>query len=244
MTAQDQRINLAPEVVEHDGVLVVRDDLFPGGSKARFVPALFEHEDELVYASPCEGGAQTALAHCAAILGKRATIFVAKRASPHPRSMLAKQLGAKVLQVEPGYLSVVQARSKKYAQDRGVCLLPFGLDVAVAGPVLAHAARSTGIEPDEVWCAGGSGVLARALRVAWPKARLHIVQVGKDIEPGKLLVGASVHVHPLKFGERCKSRAPFNSDPHYDAKAWEICQRQRSREGVVLFWNVTGDVVQ
>ena len=30
------------KIVEHEGVLVVRDDLFPGGTKARFLPALFE----------------------------------------------------------------------------------------------------------------------------------------------------------------------------------------------------------
>jgi hypothetical protein len=29
-----------PQVIEHDGVLVVRDDLFPGGTKARYLPLL------------------------------------------------------------------------------------------------------------------------------------------------------------------------------------------------------------
>ena len=52
----------APLVTEHDGVLVVRDDLFPGGTKARFLGTLFNGVDEVVYASPAEGGGQTALA--------------------------------------------------------------------------------------------------------------------------------------------------------------------------------------
>ena len=47
------------------------------------MPALFEGCDEAVYASPAEGGAQTALATVARQLGKRATIFVAKRHKPH-----------------------------------------------------------------------------------------------------------------------------------------------------------------
>jgi hypothetical protein len=47
-----------PLIIEHEGVLVGRDDLFPGGTKARFLGTLFNDVDELVYA---EGGVQTAL---------------------------------------------------------------------------------------------------------------------------------------------------------------------------------------
>src|SRR3954470_18758195 len=107
-----------PDIIirEHDGILVVRDDLFPGGTKARFIPHLFTDCDEVVYASPAEGGAQTALAQVAHDLGKKATIFVAKRATPHPRALMAKALGAKVMQVTPGYLNVVQARATEYVR--------------------------------------------------------------------------------------------------------------------------------
>lgn len=60
-----------PQVIEHDGGIVVRDDLFPGGTKARYLPLLFDGADEVVYASAAEGGAQTALAIVAAQPGKR-----------------------------------------------------------------------------------------------------------------------------------------------------------------------------
>ena len=82
-----------PVTIEHDGVLVVREDLFPGATKARFLGCMFEGADEAVYASPAEGGAQVALATVARQLGKQATIFVARRASPHPRTMEAAKLG-------------------------------------------------------------------------------------------------------------------------------------------------------
>jgi hypothetical protein len=228
-----------PVVVEHDGVRVVRDDLFPGGTKARFLPALFEGVDEVVYASPAEGGAQTALATVAAALGKRATIFVAKRAEPHPRALMAKRLGAKVMQVSPGYLAVVQKRAADYAAARGAYLSPFGVDLPIATSVLAEAAASTGLDPEEVWCASGSGVLARGLAAAWPSAAFHVVQIGRDLDESDVPPGATVHVHPLKFGDRCKTLPPFPSDPHYDAKAWELCQTQKG-PGRVVFWNVTG----
>src|SRR4051812_31191633 len=95
------RTTLAPVLGKHDGVLVVRDDLFPGGTKARFLGMMFEGADEMVYASPAEGGAQTALATVARRLGKQATIFVARRATPHPRTIAAAKLGAKIVTVAP-----------------------------------------------------------------------------------------------------------------------------------------------
>lgn len=91
--------------MEHEGVLVVRDDLFPGGTKARFLGLLFDGAEEVVYASPAEGGAQVALATVARTLSKRATIFVARRAKPHPRTLEAAKLGAKIFSITPGYLS-------------------------------------------------------------------------------------------------------------------------------------------
>jgi hypothetical protein len=225
-------------------VQVVRDDLFPGGTKARFIPLLFDGVDEVVYASPAEGGAQTALATVAAALGKHATIFVAQRKDPHPRARMAKRLGAKVMQVSPGYLSVVQSRAAGYATYRGAKLLPFGLHVPEAAEVISAAARSTGLDPAEVWCASGSGVLARALGAAWPKAAVHVVQVGRLLKPEDVPPNAVVHVTHIPFEKRHPRSPPFPSDGHYDAKAWWEMQDHIAHrpvpEGTRLFWNVTG----
>ena len=231
-------IQAAPVVADHAGVRVVRDDLYPGGTKARYLRILFDDCDELVYASPAEGGAQTALAICAQQVGKQATIFVAKREKPHPRALMAKRHGAKVLQVAPGYLTVVQARARAYCEARGAKLAPFGVDLPEAIACIAEAALATGEDPDEIWCASGSGVLMRGLAAAWPKARRHSVQVGRDLSPADV-AGASIHVAPLSFGQASKAACPFPSDPHYDRKAWTICQALRG-PGKVLFWNVTG----
>lgn len=229
---------MTPVVREHDGIAVVRDDLFPGGTKARFFLPLFDHHDELVYGSPAQGGAQTALAHAAAQAGRRCTIFVAKRAQPHARALEAKRLGAKVYQVAPGYLNVVQARARLYCADTGAFLLPFGADLPEAIETIAAAARATGESPDEVWCAGGSGVLARGLALAWPGARRFVVQIGRPLAP-RDVAGATILVHGLRYEQEARASVQFPSDPHYDAKAWELC-RQRRGAGRVLFWNVTG----
>jgi hypothetical protein len=230
---------IKPRVIEHDGVLVARDDLFPGGTKARFIPILFEGADEVVYTSPAEGGAQTALATVAAHLGKRATIFVAERAQPHPRTLMAKRLGAQIVQVSPGYLNVVQARAREYSDQTGALLAPFGFDIRGAAQAIAQAALSIGEESAEVWCAGGSGVLARGLAQAWPNARRHVVQVGRPLSPNDV-AGATIHDdYSKRFKWAIKRKPPFPSDPHYDAKAWELCIAQKG-SGRVLFWNVTG----
>jgi len=228
----------APQVIEHDGILVVRDDLFPGGTKARFLQLLFEDADEVVYASAAEGGAQTALATVAAQLGKRATIFVANSTKLDFAERLAKRLGAKVMQVSPGYLSTVQARAREYSRQAGARLAPFGVDMPEAIEAIAEAARSIEIEPDEIWCASGSGALARGLASAWPNARRHVVQVGRTLTANEV-AGATIHVYPLPFGGGAKTRPPFPSDPHYDAKAWEQCAARKG-PGRVLFWNVAG----
>lgn len=228
----------APIIREHGAVWVVRDDLFPGGTKARFMPVLFEGAEEAVYASPAEGGAQTALATVAKDLGKRATIFVAARAKLHPRTLEAAKLGAKVVPVRPGYLSVVQARAKDYAKANGAQLVPFGVDLPEAITRLADAALATGLDPDEVWCAAGSGVLARALAKAWPRARRHAVQVGRELAREDV-ANATIHVYPRPFSDVAKAISPFPSDPHYDAKAWET-MTVRKGPGRVVFWNVAG----
>lgn len=199
---------------------------------------LFAEADEIVYATPAEGGAQSALAWAARATGKRSTLFVAKRATPHPRALMAKALGATVYQVTPGYLSVVRKRAQDYCAATGAVHAPFGLNTPEAIETIAAAALATGIEPDEVWCASGSGVLARSMAQAFPMARRHVVQVGRALTPEDV-AGATIHVHPLSFGQTCRSQPPFPSDPHYDAKAWEIAKARRGA-GLVLFWNVTG----
>lgn len=227
-----------PILRDHDGITVVRDDLFLGGTKARFLPLLFKDREEVVYASPCEGGAQTALAWTARRLKKRATIFLAKRKTPHERALEAKAAGAKIFQVNPGYLNNVRAKAQLYCQSNGAFMAPFGMDTDPFIEAVAQCARTIDFDPDEVWCAAGSGVLARGLRMAFPRARRFVVQIGRTVNPDEI-GNAGIIAHYLPFEKECKTRPPFPSDPHYDAKAWEICKAQRG-PGKVLFWNVTG----
>ena len=85
--------------------------------------------------------------------------------------------------------------------------MPFSADMPEAITAIADAAHAIGIKPDEVWCAAGSGVLARGLAAAWPNARRHAVQVGRTLTPH--VAGATIHVYPAPFSREARSDPPF-----------------------------------
>ena len=224
-----------PVVEEHSGFLIVRDDLLKGGTKMRAIMPLIESSlaSEFVYASPAQGYAQVALAYCARMAGRKATIFTAKRKEMHPLTSLAKQAGAKIVMIPNGYLVVVQARARDYAKEVGAYLVPFGVEDKRCMQHIAAAAQSIGIQPSEVWTVAGSGVLTRSLQIAWPSASFNAVLVGKkDSAVGK----ARRIIHLDAFDKPARILPPFPSAKNYDAKAWEHINRHASLGA--LFWNV------
>lgn len=226
----------APVLEQHGQITVVRDDLLPGGTKMRYILPLLHGrpESEFVYASPAFGYAQVALAHCAAMVGRRATVFTAKRKEPHALTLRAARAGARVVMVPHGYLSNVQAKARIYAERSGAYLVPFGVEVPEAMDCLADVARAMPA-PAEVWTVAGSGVLTRSLQIAWPAARFHAVVIGKaDSDVGR----ATRHIAPMPFEKACRDAVPFPSSPWYDAKAWAFIRRHASPGA--LFWNVGG----
>ena len=133
-------------------------------------------------------------------------------------------------------LNVVQSRARELAARNYWALAPFGLCTPHARQEIAAAARSTSVQPDEVWCASGSGTLARGLALAWPSARRHTVQVGHRLMPAEV-GGATIHLSDYLYRVAVPWR-DFSSDEHYESKAWRLCCQQRG-DGVVVFWNVT-----
>jgi hypothetical protein len=220
------------------GIYVVRDDLVSGGTKRCFLDQLICGKQEVVYASPAYGGAQIAIAHAAKELGSLATIFVAKRAVPHPRTLEAKAAGAKIVQVSNGYLSNVQSKAKAYSESTGSTLLPFGLETPIAFDAIAARARIVANligEIDEVWSVGGSGVLTRGLQRGLNAKRYFVVQVGRELKPQE---AGRARIIPAKipFEKDARKPPPFPSCSNYDAKGWEPFVLQG--KGKRLFWNV------
>ena len=223
-----------PKIEMFDGVHVVRDDLIPGGTKQRVIPDLLSGADEFVYASPVYGYAQVALAHACKAMGKKATIFTAKRKHPHPLTIKAMKAGAKFVFIKPGYLSNVQSKCRQYCEYSGATYLPFGLDNARFVDAITEVARQVDFEPREVWTVAGSGVLSRALQKRWSKAKFFAVQIGKEPKVGR----AELLKAPEKFEADAKIKPPFPSASNYDAKAWRFIKQYAG--GDALFWNVAG----
>lgn len=230
-----------PVLEEHCGVMVVRDDLYPGGTKARVFEDLYKTYEEIIYCCAATSCTQVSLATSAKALGKRATVFLAERADQTRQTKAALELGALVHQIRPGYMNVIHARAVEYAQDLNhpSLLASLGFDIPVVIDKLAEVAEAVPFEPDEVWCAAGSGVLTRALQKAWPGAVHCAVQVGKNSD-----VGHAVRFkHPLDFEKEYEGKTEFPSERHFDAKAWDLCKRYKGRYGdKVLFWNILGNI--
>lgn len=225
---------MLPDIVleEVDGFTIVRDDLLPGGTKRRALPALFDDHQEYVYASPVFGYAQVALAHAARDHDKCATIFCAARKEMAPLTRQAMDAGALIVEVPYGYMSVVKARAFEYCKTHNACLLPFGLDDPRFIAAMADIVRGLDLNPFEVWSAVGSGTLTRSLQAAWPSVDFHGVRVGAEPEAGR----ATLYVAPEKYEQAARNPPPFPSCKNYDAKVWQF-MKQFGHAGA-LMWNL------
>jgi hypothetical protein len=236
-----------PPVIEmHEGVTVVRDDLVPGGSKARFLPLLIRGAREAVFGGPFCGGAPYALAVVGQRLGIPVTLFYAQRKRLHPLQAAAQAAGARLEWVPAGRIAHVQKRAREYAAAAGARFLPLGFDAPDAeGPYLAamRAVRDQIGVPGQVWCATGSGMLARCLGRAFPEAAVYGVAVGLASRHDAQDFPPNVRLLPTlyRFDQAVAEAAPFPCHAHYDRKAWLGARAAASgrRAGThVLFWNV------
>jgi hypothetical protein len=230
-------------IEEHEGVDVLRDDLLPGGSKSRFLPALIQGQREVVFGGPFCGGAPLCLAVYGQKMGIKVTLFYAKRKELHRNQKRALECGATIYQVPFGYMSNVQAKAKKYCADTGALFLPLGFDVPAANePFIAQmkAVREQQGKYDEVWVANGSGMLTRCIANAFPDAEIKSVIVGLKSRNSKQPYPKNVELIdcPYKFEQDCKTKPPFKSSENYDAKAWEQLRKRGTRGKRILFWNV------
>jgi hypothetical protein len=239
-----------PIIEEHEGVLVVREDLVAGGSKIRFLPHIVGGAKEIVFGGPYCGGAPYALSVWGARMGVAITLFSAKRNELHWRQKAGFRLGSTLYQVPAGRMSVVQHRARTYAKEAGALFLPLGFDLKDATEPFEAVMRRVRAEVgqmDEVWCATGSGMLARCLGQAFPDATIKGVVVGLKSRNQAQAFPPNVELIecPYDFADPCRLRAPFPSCLNYDAKAWEALKaHSTAAPGRALFWNVLGDTPQ
>ena len=245
--------NPAPEVVEHDGLLVVRDDMLGYGSKIRGLDYMIGHAPEYANidkwcfgACPAVGYAQISLPYLCNRYGKEAHLFMAKRNMDklHPNQKMGIELGANYHWIPNGMLNVTKARCREYvAEDPEHRMeFPLGLEHPTVIGSLIKVARNLNIQPDHVWSVGSSGTLNRSLQLAWPDADCFVVGVGHGMDDRE--IGRATHFRsPYKFNQKVKDMdaPPYPSVPEYDAKLWSVVReyyKENEKPNTILLWNV------
>lgn len=229
--------NPDPVVVEHEGVRVVRDDLIMGTkSRAGDLLAFKAPAETLVYCQPRTGLAGVSLLDVAKHHGRKVVLFMpsSKRVSHHQACCIER--GAEVHFHRIAAMPNLNLKAKKYAEKHGYFFIPLGLRHELATAAIVHAASQIP-EPEEVYVATSTGVLNRALQIAWPNARFNGVAVARNMKSGEL--GRSlITSEPLPFikAEKKENLPPFPSIDTYDGKVWKYVPKNSGKN--ILFWNV------
>ena len=229
--------NPQPVIKEYDGVRVVRDDLITG-SKVRGGDLLISriNQSRLVYVQPRTGLAGVSLLDVAKRHNKSVRLFMpsSKRISHHQACCIER--GAEYDFYRVAAMPNLNRIADKWAQDNDdAFFIPLGLkhELVTAGIVKVASAIPA---PEEVWTVVSTGVLHRALQIAWPNAKFHAVAVARNMKSGE--VGHdSIISAPEPFTTAIKDDLPpFPSIDTYDAKAWRYIPKNSGKD--ILFWNV------
>ena len=234
----------APQLVDHDGFKVVREDLMGFGSKCRFGDILVStcKQDTLVYVQPRYGFAGISLAYLAKKYNKKLVLFSPSQKEISDHQAICVEMGAEMKFKRIAAMPVLNAHAKKWAESNNAFFIPLGLRhelVTAAAVKVAHDLAEKHGYPEEVWSAISTGVLQRSLQIAWPDAEFNAVAVSRNIQNGEL-GRAKVWSHPKAFASDVKPEfaPPFPSAMNYDAKAWEFMVKHGNQGA--WFWNVGG----
>ena len=235
----------SPELVDHDGFKVVREDMMGFGSKCRFGDILVQNAptDTLVYVQPRYGFAGISLGYLAKKYNKKLVLFCPSQKEISDHQAICAERGAELKFKRIAAMPVLNAHAKKWAEENNATFIPLGLRhelVTAAAVKVAYDLAEKHGYPDEVWHAISTGVLGRSLQIAWPDAQFNAVAVSRNIKGGER-GRAEIWSHPKAFTQNVHPdfQPPFPSALNYDAKAWEFMVKHGNPGA--WFWNVGGD---
>lgn len=252
-------VTLTPLSIQKGVAFAVREDLLPGGTKQRailpFLNALREQGfRHFVYASPFAGFAQVALAYVCQSLGLECTL-VAERdpatGEMHEFTALAQSYGARVF-LESSLESAERKAHRFTLKEENAFKIPLGFnDEMYRFAMRRELERSWSevlfllgrVKPKNLWLPVGSGVLTSVFsQVVDPSVRFRCLNVHvleeSDSRIQTLMKNPRVDLIscPLRFESRALQLPEIPSNIHYDAKLWEIIERD-AEDGDV-WWNV------
>ena len=233
-----------PPIVEtmHEGIRCIRDDLITG-TKIRGADLLMSNikEDTVAYVQPRTGLAGVSILDVASRHNKNVRLFMpsSKKISHHQACCIERgaQYSFHRIAAMPNLNKIAKEESKVH----GYYFIPLGLKHKLMTAGLVKVASQIQ-EPDEVYVAISTGVLSRALQIAWPNAKFTSVAVARNMKAGEL-GRAKVISEPRAFTahESKENLPPFPNIDTYDGKVWKYIPKNTGRD--ILFWNVGAEPV-
>lgn len=238
----------APHVEKYKDRYILRADLAPGGLKAFGGERVIAESpcDTMVYVAPRQGHAPDAIAAIALKYNKKCVFFMpaSKQVSDHQGAIFAYP-NVEVKFFKTAAMPMLNSYAKKWAEEHGAQYLPFGLagvEMVTAGLVnmCRNVTKTLGHEPSEIYCAVSTGTMVRALQIGWPKATPYGIAVARNIHKGEI-GDAIVESATIPFLKRTEAadRMPCPSTGAYDAKAWDLFDKQGAPGSI--FINVGSD---
>jgi hypothetical protein len=237
-------------------LVVVRDDLLPGGTKQRAcAPYLTQMAQlghkEFIYASPFSGYAQVALSYVCQKLKLKCTLVCETQSESrfHPYSLLSQQYGARLIKASD--LTSAEARAQELVLNESILKIPLGFD---SDDFRFHLKEEIHLKwkkfestlntkVKNLWLPLGSGTLAKTFSEILPNhitincVNVHVLK-NKDQRIQKLKKNSRINIYeaPMKFHERANMIPAIPSNEFYDAKLWSFIN-QYGQAGDV-WWNV------
>lgn len=213
---------------------VLRDDLIPGGTKRRALDILLKdfEENSIGYAGTIFGHGALALALSCQSLGKRAHLFLSCNDDKHPMLAILAKTNAKIVICAPRPIEELVEEAGNWEMAVGdAYVFPPGFRSGAFHSALTQALRDLSLPPySEIWCSAVSGVLAGALKSAFPNTAIKIVSTVKSTD-------GDFHA-PEKYHQAAQSPPPYPSCPYTDAKIWQFAKDHAAPNA--LIWNTAG----
>lgn len=225
-----------PIIEKHENRIVVREDLLEVGSKARageYLIASCEY-DTIVYVQPRFGFAGISLTKLCKQYGKKLVLFMPSSREISDHQAYCIENGCEYHFYRIAAMPNLNKIAKKWAEDNNAFFIPLGLKHKYVTAMIIKTAIKIP-EPKSFWTAFSTGVLNRALQIAWPNSIANGLAVARNIHHGEK-GRANVISHYRKFSQDSLIMPPFPSAKNYDAKVWEY-----TRPGD-LFWNVASEI--
>jgi hypothetical protein len=225
-----------PFIQEVEGKIVVREDLINVGSKARAGEFLISQtkQDTIVYVQPRFGFAGVSLTELCKKYNKKLVLFMPSSKEISDHQAFCIQNGCEYHFHRIAAMPNLNIIAKNYAEQNDALFIPLGLRHRYVTAMIIKVASEIK-EPKSFWTAFSTGVLNRALQIAWPNAKANGVAVSRNIKDGEK-GRANLISHYRNFSQDSLILPPFPSAKNYDAKVWEYV-----KEGE-LFWNVAGEI--